>query len=314
MNSIDGAEKGLMLQSLETQSAPGLAAIDAFVREPSARLYSSNNLGWDGVHLEHHRCLPVERRESVSPHHVIAMSTSHVSRGEILSRGRYAPYFYSPGDIKIYPAGPISAVRPFTDTTFIVCALDPKLVTEVEEEPYMPSIREFRSVMNLRDRSIESIVTLLAAEANSGGVSGKLFVEHLARALAVRFRQISGGLQDHKSSRSGKMPTRILQRVLDRMRADFATNLDLRTIAAESGYSRTHFLRTFRASMGYSPHDWLTRMRIEEAKARLQKKSCSLIDIALDCGFSSHGHFSNTFRKIVGVTPREYRRDYGLIL
>ena len=61
------------------------------------------------------------------------------------------------------------------------------------------------------------------------------------------------------------------------------------------------------ASTGYSPHDWLTHLRIEEAKTRLQRKPHSLIDIALDCGFSSHGHFSNTFRRIVGVTPREYR-------
>jgi len=195
-----------------------------------------------------------------------------------------------------------------------LCALDPKLVAEVGEELGARSTVEFPPMSNLRDRSLEGIVTLLAAEANSGGVSGKLFVEHLARALAVRFRQLSGGLQNHKTSQFGKMPTRILQRVLDRMRTDFAANLDLHSIAAESGYSRTHFLRTFRASTGYSPHDWLTRLRIEEAKTRLQKKSYALIDIALDCGFSSHGHFSNTFRRIVGVTPREYRRDCGLIL
>jgi AraC family transcriptional regulator len=304
-----------MLKSLQAQSAPAPAAIKAFVREPSTRLCSSSQLGWDGVHLEHHRCFPVERNESVTPHHVIALSTSHVSRGEIsATRGRYIPYFYSPGEIKIYPAGPIGAVRPFTDTTFIVCALDPKLVAEVEEEPDTAPTGEFRPIMNLRDRALESIVTLLAAEANSGGVSGKLFVEHLARALAVRFRQFSGGLQNQKSPQSGKMPARILQRVLDRMRADFATNLDLHTIAAESGYSRTHFLRMFRATTGYSPHDWLTRLRIEEAKTRLQKKANSLIDVALDCGFSSHGHFSNTFRKIVGVSPRDYRRNYGLVL
>jgi len=195
-----------------------------------------------------------------------------------------------------------------------LCALDPKLVAEVGEELGSRSTMEFHPIANLRDRSLEGIVTLLAAEANSGGVSGKLFVEHLARALAVRFRQLSGGLQEHKPSQSGKMPTRILQRVLDRMRADFATNLDLHTISAESGYSRTHFLRVFRASTGYSPHDWLTRLRIEEAKTRLQNQSYSLINIALDCGFSNHGHFSNTFRRIVGVTPREYRRNYGLIL
>ena len=98
------------------------------------------------------------------------------------------------------------------------------------------------------------------------------------------------------------------------MRADLATNLDLHTIAAESGYSRTHFLRIFRASTEYPPHQFLTYLRIEEAKTLLHKASNSLIDIALDCGFSSHAHFSNTFRRIAGVTPSEYRRSYGLIL
>jgi AraC family transcriptional regulator len=304
-----------MVKKSETQSIPARAAIKAFVREPSTQLYSSNQLEWDGVYLEHHRCFPVERRDSLTPHHVIAVFTSHISRGEIsATRGRYIPYFYSPGEIKIYPAGPIGAVRPFTDTTMIVCALDPKLVAEIGEEPGMPAAGELRPVLNLRDHSLESIVTLLAAEANSGGLSGRLYVEHLAHALAVRFQQRSGGVKAAGTSRSGKMPGRVLQRVLDKMKADFASDLDLKTIAAESGYSKSHFLRTFRASLGYSPHQWLMRLRIEEAKALLHKASHSLIDIALGCGFSSHGHFSSTFRKIVGITPREYRRNCGLIL
>jgi AraC family transcriptional regulator len=113
---------------------------------------------------------------------------------------------------------------------------------------------------------------------------------------------------------SGKMPDRILQRVLDRMRAEFATELDLKTIAAESGYSRSHFLRTFRASVGYSPHQWLMRLRIEEAKTSLRKPSIPLTDIALECGFSSHAHFSSMFHRIVGVAPSEYRRNFGPIL
>jgi AraC family transcriptional regulator len=302
--------KRWVLKELETQSASALSAIKAFVREPSTRLYSSSQMGWDGVHLEHHRCFPVERRDSLSPQHVISVFTSHVSRGEIsATRGRYVPYFYSPGEIKIYPAGPIGAVRPFTDTTMIVCTLDPKLVAEVGEEQGTPSTGELRPVLNLRDQALQGIVTLLAAEANSGGLSGKLYVEHLAHALALRFRLRSGGARVAGPSQPGKMPGRVLRRVLDRMKADFATDLDLKTIAAESGYSKSHFLRTFRASMGYSPHQWLTQLRIEEAKALLQKASGSLIEIGLDCGFSSHGHFSSTFRRIVGVTPREYRRD-----
>jgi len=49
---------------------------------------------------------------------------------------------------------------------------------------------------------------------------------------------------------------------------------------------------------------------VEQAKKILRTNSDSLIDIALDCGFSSHAHFSNTFRQIVGVTPSEYRRSH----
>jgi transcriptional regulator GlxA family with amidase domain len=112
-------------------------------------------------------------------------------------------------------------------------------------------------------------------------------------------------------SRCGKLQKRLLQRVLDRMKADLAADLDLSTLAAESGYSRSHFLRTFRAAMGSSPHQWLTRLRVERAKTILRENSISLIDIALDCGFSSHAHFSNTFRQIVGVTPSYYRRSHG---
>jgi AraC family transcriptional regulator len=111
-----------------------------------------------------------------------------------------------------------------------------------------------------------------------------------------------------KSEPCGNLQRRPLQRVLDLMKTDLATDLDVNTLAAESGYSRSHFLRTFRAAMGCSPHQRLTRLRVERAKTLLQEHSIPLIDIALDCGFSTHAHFSNTFREIAGITPSEYRR------
>ena len=125
---------------------------------------------------------------------------------------------------------------------------------------------------------------------------------------------IPGGTRVAGPSQCGKLQRRLLQRVLDRMKADLATDLDLSTLAAESGYSRSHFLRTFRAAMSCSPHQWLTRLRVEQAKTILRENSISLTDIALDCGFSSHAHFYNTFRQIVGVTPSEYRRAHKVPL
>src|SRR5580692_6660759 len=70
-------------RELETRSAPLRCGINAFVRGSSARLCSSNKLGWDGVCLEHHRAFPGERPESVSRQHLVVLFTSHVSRGEV---------------------------------------------------------------------------------------------------------------------------------------------------------------------------------------------------------------------------------------
>jgi hypothetical protein len=99
-----------MAESLETRSAPALAAINAFVRGSSARLCSSNKLGWDGVCLEHHRAFPGERNDSVSTHHLVVLFTSHVSRGEVSAEhARFVPYSFSPGDIKLFSEGPIGA-------------------------------------------------------------------------------------------------------------------------------------------------------------------------------------------------------------
>src|SRR5258708_16503429 len=90
--------KGLMVESLETRSAPALAAINAFLRGSSVRLSSSNKLGWDGVCLEHHRAFPGERNDSVSTHHLVVLYTSHVARGETSwEHARFVPYSFSPG-------------------------------------------------------------------------------------------------------------------------------------------------------------------------------------------------------------------------
>src|SRR6267142_3113002 len=130
-----------MVEKLDTRSAPALAAINAFVRGSSARLCASNTRGWGGVYLEHHRTFPVERNDSVSTHHLVVLFTSHVSRGEASAEhARFVPYSFSPGDITLFSESPIGACKTFTDTTMILCALDPRLVAEVGEDSISPGV------------------------------------------------------------------------------------------------------------------------------------------------------------------------------
>src|SRR5262245_62594144 len=114
--------------------------------------------------------------------------------------------------------------------------------------------------------------------------------------------------EDEDSSKN-KLSHPRLRRVVDRMEAELGTDLDLKTLAAASGYSRNHFLRMFRAATGYSPHQYLLHLRVKRAQAMIRNRAMNLIDIALDCGFSSHAQLSRVFRQITGTTPSEYRRN-----
>ncbi len=84
--------------------------------------------------------------------------------------------------------------------------------------------------------------------------------------------------------------------------------LDIPALAAIACVSEAHFIRSFRATFGETPHRYLQRRRIERSMFLLRESSRSLTDICLDVGFNSMGTFSRTFRDIVGVAPSEYRK------
>jgi AraC-like DNA-binding protein len=78
------------------------------------------------------------------------------------------------------------------------------------------------------------------------------------------------------------LPPHLLRRVVERMH-EFGSNLDLQTLAAETGYSRRHFLPMFHASTGVPPHRYLLHLRLERAKELIRLPHTSLIDVAAAC-------------------------------
>jgi AraC family transcriptional regulator len=105
------------------------------------------------------------------------------------------------------------------------------------------------------------------------------------------------------------LPPAILRRVNEYMEAHLQDNLSLDQLARETHYSRGHFLRMFRAATGMTPHQYLTKCRIERAKRMLRDEDdASLIDIAACCGFSSQSHMTRLFREQTGMTPGAFKR------
>lgn len=96
-------------------------------------------------------------------------------------------------------------------------------------------------------------------------------------------------------------------RARDAMDGAYAKPLDISALARVTHVSEGHFIRTFSATFGETPHRYLQRRRVERAMFLLRATDRSVTDICLDVGFTSLGTFSRVFREIVGVAPSAYR-------
>jgi AraC family transcriptional regulator len=99
----------------------------------------------------------------------------------------------------------------------------------------------------------------------------------------------------------------IVQRAITFMRAHLDSPILLHQLARLASTSKFHFVRVFEAITGTSPHRFLTCLRLQRAKDLLLNSNCSVMDICLDVGYSSHGTFSRTFTCFVGISPTEFR-------
>jgi AraC-like DNA-binding protein len=88
----------------------------------------------------------------------------------------------------------------------------------------------------------------------------------------------------------------------------FAEGVSLNELAAYVSLSRYHLLRSFRAEVGMPPYAYLESVRIRHAQ-QLIESGKPLAEVAAKVGFSSQSHFTERFKRIIGVTPGQYARQ-----
>jgi AraC family transcriptional regulator len=169
----------------------------------------------------------------------------------------------------------------------------------------LPSPLESRP--GLHDNAAAQILNLLFAEVEFGGSSGALYAESLAHALAARFLFL--GDRPRSPGRKATLSQRRLSQIQEFIESRLDTDLTLLELSTQSGYSRSHFLRSFHTTTGLTPHLYVLKRRTERARQLLERTDLSIVEIAYRCGFANQAHLTLTFRKQFGVTPGEYRRQ-----
>jgi AraC-like DNA-binding protein len=101
--------------------------------------------------------------------------------------------------------------------------------------------------------------------------------------------------------------TAVVRHIEDSAGSD--ATLSLEELAAMAGLSPFHFLRTFRAVTGETPHRYVRRARLRDAAVRLLAEPSRIIDVSLDAGFADLSTFNRAFREEFGMPPHRFRRD-----
>jgi AraC-like DNA-binding protein len=113
--------------------------------------------------------------------------------------------------------------------------------------------------------------------------------------------------------RSSRVPDAVtftrLSRARDYLGACYRDRITLENAAKQACLSPFHFNRMFTQAFGETPHEFVTRIRIDEAKKLLLAENHSVTDICFDIGYESLGSFSMRFRTLTGLSPAAFRRE-----
>lgn len=110
----------------------------------------------------------------------------------------------------------------------------------------------------------------------------------------------------------GGLTTTVRNRVVEYIHNKISDVVSLEELAIVAQLSPFHFNRMFRLSMACTPHQYVTQLRIDQARQLLAASSTeqqtSLTNVGLQCGFNNQSHFGRIFKQHVGVTPAQYRK------
>jgi AraC family transcriptional regulator len=282
-------------------------AADPFVPNPAV-LESS---GWDSLHLELHQQPQFEITEHQHTMHVIACGQldSHTMSGDRWLDGKRVTERRRSGDIAIIPAGISHRCNWLTSVQFGILAIEPTLLQQVGQDWVNPDRIELRpQYMSEQDPLIQGIFSTLSAELATGGIGEHLLVDSLKTALAIHLVRNYCTTSPRLSAYTNGLSTAKLAVIIDYIKAHLHQDLTLAELSPIVQISPYHFLRLFKQSVGVTPHQYILQCRIDRAKYLLQSSDQSLAAIALMTGFCDQSHLTRCFKRILGVTPKQFRQ------
>ncbi|HIS32771.1 MAG TPA: helix-turn-helix transcriptional regulator [Candidatus Limivivens intestinipullorum] len=100
-----------------------------------------------------------------------------------------------------------------------------------------------------------------------------------------------------------------MEQILVYINDHYSQQITLQDLEENFFLNKSYICRIFRKTMGISLVNYLQYKRILEAQKLLLNSDMPIIEIGMECGFTSVQHFYRVFKKITGLTPKEYKKN-----
>ncbi|CAK7261633.1 MULTISPECIES: helix-turn-helix domain-containing protein [unclassified Shinella] len=283
---------------------------DSVFKTGSCRTISRENKSWGRVQAELVRRTGLEKEETAitSARHLVVLNVQGESeQGQHFLDGKPASFVRrKPGSILFVPAGCNwqGWEAGASTAAYLSLSVEPSFVTDLLGRA-TPNLQPSLSPdLGCEDPVLMNAARGIGAEIQDQGPLSVLLVESY---VATIFAQLLRRQRYVPSVRKGGLTPASLNRVIEKIEENLDVGLSLSQLAELVSLSIPHFCRAFKQTIGCPPYAFIVRRRIDRAKEYLRHSSMSVTDIALACGFSNSSHFSNAFRREVGMTPVAYR-------
>jgi AraC family transcriptional regulator len=271
---------------------------------------ASDRLGWVGLEAVRYRAAPAsELHPPAMTHHRFILFARPPEDLDLVYEGVRRRVPPPAGSIAVVPAGSPARYRWSGCMDTLNIYLEPGLVARVAAEAFEidPARLTVPPLDCLDLPYLRAAMGAVDAELTASA-GGPLAAESLANVLAVHLiRQILAPRRP-ACGRDGRLPGGRLRAVAEYIEEHLDAGPTLGELATVARVSPYHFARQFKAATGLPPHQYVIARRIEQAKQLLQAgRRLSLAEVAARAGFSDQSQFSQHFKRIVGVTPGQFR-------
>jgi AraC family transcriptional regulator len=300
------------MQQLELQTSDPIGPLDWLKLLPFEPDASSHRLGWAGLEAARNRAVPAsELHAPALTHHRLILFSRPPEELDLRYEGMKRHVPPPAGAIMLVPAGSPTLWRWSGSFDSLHIFLEPGLVTRVAAEAFGldPARLTVPPLDGLDLPQVRTAMLALDAELTPGGAGGRLAAESLANVLAVHLIRHLSATRQSARRRNGTLPRAKLRAVVEYIEEHLDSSPTLEQMAAIARLSPNYFAWQFKRATGLPPHQFVLDRRVERAKQFLQTGSdFALAEVAAEAGFSDQSQFSHDFKRLIGVTPGQFRK------